>query len=112
MEKLSNVGICDRKTNGNNYYKYSFEELKNIGEKNHWLHETDDYEDLNEQDDDNNDNIIEQKYNNIIKQKDNEIENCKLEIESLKKQLTELLFNKSQEVEEIISEEEDLFSSF
>ena len=104
MTKLSNVGICDRKTNGNNYYKYSFEELKKIGEEKHWLHETDDYEDVNEQDD-----------NNIIEEKDNIIENLKLEIESLKKQLTEFysLFNKSQEVQEIISdEEEDLFDSF
>jgi tRNA 2-selenouridine synthase len=75
MTKLSNVGICDRKTSGNNYYKYSFEQLKKIGEEKHWLHETDDYEDVNEQDD-----------NKIIEEKDNIIENLKLEIESLKKQ--------------------------
>ena len=74
MTKLSNVGICDKKTSGNNYYKYSFEQLKKIGEEKHWLHETDDYEDVNEQDD-----------NKTIEEKDNIIENLKLEIESLKK---------------------------
>jgi hypothetical protein len=100
ITKLSIVGICHRKTNGNNYYKYSFEELKKIGEELHWLHETDDYEDVNEQDD-----------NNVVDQKDNIIESLKLEIESLKKQLTES--SKVVQVQETISdEEEDLFELF
>jgi len=109
MQKLSYAGIFDRKTNGNNYYKYSFEELKKIGEINHWLHETDDYEDFNEE----NNDIPH--YDNIIQQQKNEIEKLKSEIESLKNQLKEssnIILQVEENQEMVTDEEEDLFELF
>ena len=109
MQKLSYVGICERKTNGNNYYKYSFEELKNIGELNHWLHETDDYEDFNEE----NNDIPH--YDNIINQQKDEIENLKSEIESLKnqpKETSNTILEADENQEMVSNDEEDLFESF
>ena len=109
MQKLSYVGICERKTNGNNYYKYSFEELKNIGESNHWLHETDDYEDFNEE----NNDIPH--YDNIINQQKDEIENLKSEIESLKnqpKETSNTILEADENQEMVSNDEEDLFESF
>jgi hypothetical protein len=40
-EKLKQVGIEYKKSNGNNWYKYSFEQLKVIGDKHKWIHELD-----------------------------------------------------------------------
>ena len=80
MIKLADVGINYKKTNGNNFYRFSHEELKAISDKQKWVHELD-YEEINENanevcDDENID-------------KDDEIKQLKDEVERLKKLLEE-----------------------
>jgi hypothetical protein len=88
-EKLSQVGIIYKKTNGNTCYKYSVEYLTEIANKHKWIHELDEFS-TNEE----NDAVYE---NNIIEEKDNEIKrlmdiitNQSVEIDLLKKQIEEL----------------------
>ena len=37
IKKLEEVNIMFKKINGNNYYKYSLKELKDISDKNKWV---------------------------------------------------------------------------
>lgn len=88
-ETLKCVGIEYKKSNGNNWCKISIEDLKEIANKNHWIHELDEFEQteiIN-----NDDAIINE--NNELK---SIIETQKNEIEELKKQLEELRNAKEQ----------------
>jgi molybdopterin converting factor small subunit len=44
ISKLSEIGINYKKTGGNHYYKYTYEELQAIADKQRWIHELDEYE--------------------------------------------------------------------
>ena len=83
MIKLADVGINYKKTNGNNFYRFSHEELKAISDKQKWVHELD-YEeiDVNEVCDDENTDAK-------CDDKDDEINQLKNEVERLKKLLEE-----------------------
>ena len=101
-EKLKQVNINWKKTSGNNYYKYSIDELTEIATKLKWLHELDDVVNSNN----NNDDEEEEQYEKIIEEKNIEIQRLLDIIEQMKKQniTIEIVKNESEP-------EEDLFAS-
>lgn len=94
-EKLQHVNIIYKKTNGNNYYKYSVDALKEIATKYKWLHELDDVIDNNSEEEDAND-------------MQSEIQNLKDIIEKQKQQIEEL----SKKIKVVENPENDLFAEF
>jgi hypothetical protein len=101
-EKLTQINITYKKTNGNDYYKYSIDTLIDIYKKRHWISDDDEFEDENisiESDKDNieqqeikeKDDLLKEKDDllNLLKEKDEEIE--KLKEALLKLELIELM---------------------
>jgi len=89
--QLKDVNIIAKKIQGNFYYKYSFEELKEIADKEQWLCEYDDIEENTEQDEfeiDKLENTIEQltKENEKLTKEKEKLKNRK---EEYKKSLLE-----------------------
>ena len=86
-EKLKQVNIIYKKTNGNTYFKYSINELTNIAKTHKWLHELDEKFDAHYENDNkeqiDNEIVIEEKNNEILNLKD-VIEQQRKEIELLK----------------------------
>ena len=80
VEKLTNLNINYMKS-GTNIYKVSYEHLKQIADKNKWIHELDEV--------DNNDEV-EELDDVIIKQQNQQIEELKQQIENYKKEIEEL----------------------
>ena len=80
VEKLTNLNINYMKS-GTNIYKVSYEHLKQIADKNKWIHELDEV--------DNNDEV-EELDDVIIKQQNQQIEELKEQIENYKKEIEEL----------------------
>jgi hypothetical protein len=127
-EKLKQVGIEYKKTNGNNWYKYTLEQLKEIADKHKWIHELDEYTTEVVQEDDLLDIVLKEKDTQIqtlqdtVSQKDNEINELKKQLEALqaakvevpKRKIIKKAVIKKKPIEElfldIMPSNEDLFA--
>jgi lipopolysaccharide export LptBFGC system permease protein LptF len=111
--KLSHVNISYKKTNGNTCYKYSVEALTEIATKFKWLHELDD---VDNNDVITNDDDDDAHYENIIVQKNNEIQNLMNMIEQQRKEIEELKKQSTNISEPVITvdignPQDDLFAT-
>lgn len=118
-QKLGNLGLIYKKSNGNNIYKYSWAEVNEIAIKNKWLCDLDDYDDeqVNTDTIENQIIFIQQEKNKEIELLQEKIKKLELELVKARKEENIIIFPtkkvKSKKVQDDISPTtgDDLFKS-